>query len=284
MVIESHTVPQRNESIRLSDYAGGIFKTISSRKGMKKAVDKGFVLLNGKVANTADLLSGGDCIELLENPNQNRPEIELKLEVLFEDEHLAIIHKPAGVEVSGNKRWTIANALSSSLKLSTEADALKFPEPIHRLDYPTSGVLLIGKTASSVIRLNRLFEERKVEKTYHAISIGEMEPNGDIHFLVDDKPSHSSFKVLGTIPSERFGCLNLVELQPHTGRRHQLRKHLSELGNPILGDKDYGTEGLILKGNGLYLHASSLRFVHPVTEAEIHVQSALPKKFKKLFP
>lgn len=284
MVIESHTVPQLSKSIRLSDYAGGIFKAVSSRKGMKKAIDKGLVMLNGNQAHTADLLLGGETIELLEDLRHNRPEIDLELEVLFEDEHLAVIHKPAGVEVSGNKRWTIANALSSNLKPSTEADALKFPEPIHRLDYPTSGVLLIGKTASAVTNLNRLFEERKVEKTYHAISIGRMPPNGDIDFPVDDKPSHSSFNVIGTIPSERFGCLNLVELHPHTGRRHQLRKHLSELGNPILGDKDYGVEGLILKGNGLYLHASSLRFVHPMTEALIRIKRALPKKFKKLFP
>lgn len=284
MVIESHTVPQRSESIRLSDYAGGIFKTVSSRKGMKKAIDKGLVLLNGNVAHTADLLHGGETIELLEDLSQNRPEIELKLEVLFEDEHLAIINKPAGVEVSGNKRWIIANALSSNLKPSAEADALKFPEPIHRLDYPTSGALLIGKTASAVMALNRLFEERKVEKCYHAITIGMMAPNGDIHFPVDDKLSHSSFKVLGSVPSERFDFLNLAELHPHTGRRHQLRKHLSELGNPILGDKDYGIEPLILNGKGLYLHASSLRFLHPKTQEEIDIRTELPKKFKKLFP
>ncbi len=283
MVIESHTVPQLSESIRLSDYAGGIFKTVSSRKGMKKAIDKGLVLLNGNVAHTGDLLHGGETIELLEDLSQNRPEIDLELEVLFEDEHLAVIHKPAGIEVSGNKRWSIANALSSNLKSSTLADALKFPEPIHRLDYPTSGVLLVGKTASVVIELNQLFEHREVEKLYHAVTIGSMIPEGEMDAPIDDKPSHSSFKVLGTIPSERFGCFNLVELHPHTGRRHQLRKHLSQLGNPILGDKDYGIEGLILNGKGLYLRASSLRFIHPKTEQEIDIRSELPKKFKKLF-
>ncbi len=284
LVIESHIVRELEKSIRLSDYAGGIFKTTSSRKGMKKAIDKGLVHLNGNLAHTGDLLVGGETIELHEDLSQNRPEIELKLEVLFEDEHLAIINKPAGVEVSGNKRWTVANALSSNLKPSTESDALRFPEPIHRLDYPTSGVLLIGKTASTVIELNRLFEERNVEKTYHAVTIESMELNGDIRFIVDDKPSHSAFKVLSTIESKRFGWLNLVELRPRTGRRHQLRKHLSELGNPILGDKDYGLEGLILNGKGLYLHASSLRFIHPTEKTEVYLQAELPKKFRKLFP
>lgn len=284
MVVESHTVLELVKKVRLSDYAGGIFKTISSRKGMKKAIDKGLVLLNGKTAKTGDFISKGDVIELLENPDKNRPIIELKLEVLFEDEFLAIINKPAGIEVSGNKKWTVENALLSNLKPSTEADALKLPEPIHRLDYPTSGALLIGKTAASVTALNKMFEEKQVKKTYHAITIGKMDDLGIIDFPVDGKPSKSTFSVLQTVVSERFSYLNLVELEPHTGRRHQLRKHLSEIGNPILGDRDYGTHGLILSGKGLYLHATSLRFRHPITNAELMIEAPRPKKFGKLFP
>lgn len=284
MVVESHIVQSLVEKVRLSDYAGGIFKTISSRKGMKKAIDKGLVLLNGKTAKTGDFISKGDVIELLENPDKNRPIIELKLEVLFEDEFLAIINKPAGIEVSGNKKWTVENALLSNLKPSTEADALKLPEPIHRLDYPTSGALLIGKTAASVTALNKMFEERQVKKTYHAITIGKMDDLGIIDFPVDGKPSKSTFSVLQTVVSERFSYLNLVELEPHTGRRHQLRKHLSEIGNPILGDRDYGADGLILSGKGLYLHATSLCFLHPITNTELMFEAPHPKKFGKLFP
>jgi 23S rRNA pseudouridine1911/1915/1917 synthase len=272
------------EKARLSDYAGGIFKTIPSRKGMKKAIDKGWVKLNGKTAKTGAFLSEGDVIELLENPNQTRPEIELKLKVLFEDEHLAIINKPAGIEVSGNRKWTLENALGFNLKLSTESDALKFPEPIHRLDYPTSGALLIGKTATTIIALNKLFEDRKVQKIYYAVTIGKMNELGTIETPIDGKPSKSLFTVLQTVVSERFTCLNLVNLEPHTGRRHQLRKHLSEIGNPILGDRDYRIEGLILNGKGLYLHASSLQFLHPITKEELFIEAVLPKKFRKLFP
>lgn len=284
MVIESHTVPKLSEKIRLSDYAGGVFKTVPSRKGMKKAIDGGLVRLNGKLAHTADLLVGGERIELLENTVRQRPAIDIRLELLFEDDFLALIHKPAGIEVSGNKRWTISNALSSNLKTSAEADALKFAEPIHRLDYPTSGVLLVGKTSSAVMALNRLFEDREMEKVYHAVTIGQMEPEGTIDSPIDGKPSASTYRVLQTVVSERFGCLNLVELRPLTGRRHQLRKHLSDIGHPILGDKDYGSEGLILNGNGLYLHASSLSFVHPFTQEKLTIRSSLPKKFAKIFP
>ncbi|MDB4678200.1 RluA family pseudouridine synthase [bacterium] len=282
--LESHTVVALEGKVRLSDYAGGVFKTIPSRKGMKKAIDKGLVQLNGKTAKTGDFISEGDVLELLENPNQSRPTIELDLEVLFEDEHLAIIYKPAGIEVSGNRKWTLENALSPNLKRSTEPDALKFPEPIHRLDYPTSGALLIGKTASTVTALNKLFEERKVQKVYHAVAIGKMDMSGTIETPIDGKPSKSGFTVLKTAESERFAFLSLVKLEPHTGRRHQLRKHLSEIGNPILGDRDYGVKGLILIGKGLYLHASSLLFQHPVSKQDLFLEAPLPKKFRKLFP
>lgn len=284
MKLESHTVIAISSKIRLSDYVGDIFKTIPSRKGMKKAIDQGLVLLNGKTASTGDFVSKGDIIELIENPNKTRPEIELKLEVLFEDEHLAVINKPAGIEVSGNKKWTLENALTTNLKPSSEPDALNYPKPIHRLDYPTSGVILIGKTSACVITLNQAFQDRKIEKVYHAITIGEMKNFGLIDLPVDDKPSKSAYRVLKTVDSERFENLNLVELKPYTGRRHQLRKHLSELGNPILGDRDYGKDGLILNGKGLYLHASSLQFEHPITHEDLLIEASLPKKFKKIFP
>jgi len=86
------------------------------------------------------------------------------------------------------------------------------------------------------------------------------------------------------IASPRFGFLNLVTLQPETGRKHQIRKHLSEMGNPILGDRLYGKETKILKGKGLYLHASNLAFVHPITKENLRVSATVPKKFLKLFP
>ena len=88
---------------------------------------------------------------------------------------------------------------------------------------------------------------------------------------------------MDTVPSERFDTLNLVKLHPKTGRRHQLRKHLLGLGNPILGDNEYYLEGFLLKGKGLYLHAYSLEFTHPFTNEIIHLTDELPEKFGKIF-
>ena len=92
--------------------------------------------------------------------------------MLFEDEHLAMIHKPAGILVSGNGFKTIAKALSQNLKPSTLKDCTTL-QPIHRLDYATTGILLIGKTSSSIRALNKLFENKAINKSYYAISIGE---------------------------------------------------------------------------------------------------------------
>lgn len=206
----------------------------------------------------------------------------MKLEVIFEDDHLAAIHKPAGILVSGNSFKTVSNALLQNLHPSQLPDAT-IPKPVHRLDYATTGILLIGKTNSSIRALNKMFEERKIEKTYHAITIGAMNKSGCINSAVDGKSSESHYSLIESVASQRFGQLNWVELNPKTGRRHQLRKHMAGIGHPILGDKDYAIEELELNGKGLYLHASSLRFIHPFTGKDILLVDKLPSKFSKIF-
>jgi len=206
-----------------------------------------------------------------------------KLDVLFEDDYLAIIHKPAGILVSGNSFKTITNALPQNIKPSSLADAT-IPQPVHRLDFATTGILLVGKTSNSIRTLNKIFKDRAITKTYYAITIGEMPPHGQIISDIDGKESHSNYTVCKSVASKRFVKLNLVQLEPKTGRRHQLRKHLSKIGNPILGDKEYGIENLILNGKGLYLHAYSLKFTHPFTNEEIYQKDEFPKRFKKIFP
>ena len=283
--IETHKVPQLNNRIRLSDYTPGVFKTIFSKKGIKKAIKKGWVTINGDVGYTSDYIIGGEEIELFQSKTlQNKPTINIPLEVVYEDNYLAIINKPSGIVVSGNKKYTLENALPNVLKNSTENDALQRPEPIHRLDYPTSGALLIGKTSQAVILLNKMFEERAIQKKYYAVTIGLQKESGFIETPIDDKPSKSEFKVISRLTSRKYESLNLIELSPLSGRRHQLRIHLASIGNPILGDINYGKEGLIGKGNGLYLHAYSLTFSHPLTNKEVSVTILLPKKFLKLFP
>ncbi|MGO4921089.1 RluA family pseudouridine synthase [Maribacter spongiicola] len=281
---ETHISKKNTTPVRLQEYGVGVFQQISTKSALKKAIKKNLLLVNGSIATTATLIAGGEVIEYhhpLEKETKTR--LLLKLEVVYEDDFIAIINKPAGILVSGNNFKTIANALPQNLKMSSAEDAVS-PKPCHRLDYATTGLLLVGKTSTSIMKLNQLFERKAIEKIYYAVTMGAMKEAGQIDLPIDDKPASSSYQVLQSVVSERFSFLNLVKLSPHTGRRHQLRKHLFSIGNPILGDATYILEGLQLKGKGLYLHANSLWFQHPITNEEMHVSSHLPKKFKKLFP
>ncbi|CAM3307667.1 Ribosomal large subunit pseudouridine synthase C [Aequorivita lipolytica] len=254
-----------------------------TKSALKKALKKQYITVNGVIATSATFINGGECIRLsILKEVSPKKKLVFPLKVIFEDEYLAVIHKSAGILVSGNSFKTIANALDQNLKGSNLPDATT-PQPVHRLDFATTGILLVGKTSSSIRALNKLFEKRAVKKTYYAVTIGEMDNRGKITSEVDGKKSQSNYTLCETVPSERFGKLNLVKLEPETGRRHQLRKHLSTIGNPILGDKEYGIENLILNGKGLYLHAYSLKFTHPFTNEEVHLKDEFPESFNKIF-
>ncbi|HKK81804.1 MAG TPA: RluA family pseudouridine synthase [Prolixibacteraceae bacterium] len=282
---EKHNVPLLDKAQRLSDYLTGIFTIISSRKGIKKAIKKGLIKVNGKTGHTGDWVKGGETISFYRDDELNKNLlVDIPIHVFYEDDYLAVVRKPAGIAVSGNKRRTLEHAFPSNLKPSTKTDVLPIPQAIHRLDYPTSGVLLVGKTSAAVVSLNQLFEQRIIEKKYLAVCIGEMPPSGTIDTPVDNKMATTNYKVLETVISERFGCLNLLEVKIETGRRHQIRIHLAKKGNPVLGDQTYGVEPKILKGKGLYLHAISLKFTHPVSNRLIEITDSLPAKFKKIFP
>lgn len=284
-IIESIVVPILNKRERLSNYLPGHFNTIYSKKGIKKAIKSGLVKINSKKAFTADYVFGNERIDLFQSPLANkRKTVKIIFEIVYEDDYLAVINKPAGIIVSGNKKYTIENALPLALKKSKQQDGLLYPLAIHRLDYPTSGLLLIGKTSRSVILLNKMFENKEIIKHYEAITIGEQEDQGVINTVIDNKKSKTTFKVIKRLNSIRYKNLNLVELIPHTGRTHQLRIHMSKIGNPIFGDKKYGLEVLNSKGNGIYLQASKLTFKHPFKEKVVKVSIPRSKKTSKLFP
>ena len=161
-ILETHIAKKQEKKIRFQEYGVGIFNTIPTKSGIKKAIKKELVYIDGILATTSKYISGGEKIELFESENSSTfKRLKLDLEVLFEDDYLAIIYKPAGILVSGNKFVTIANALSQNLQKSNHQDAVK-PQPIHRLDYPTSGVLLIGKTSTAIQQLSNLFKNKEI--------------------------------------------------------------------------------------------------------------------------
>lgn len=278
-----HIVPERENSIRLQEYGAGIFPLTPTRSALKKAIKRGLVSVNGTPASTATFITGGEHIELQLPDEEEGRSLQLKLELIYEDDWLAAISKPPGIAVSGNAYRTVARALEFNLKPSTLEDAT-LAQPVHRLDYPTTGVLLAGKTAGAISALNSMFENKQIRKSYYAVTIGQMSEEGRIELEIEGKPSTTDYRSIQTVDSERFGYLNLVEFKPLTGRRHQIRIHSSSIGNPILGDREYCTEEQLLKGKGLYLHAFSLSLEHPFTGEGLDLIAELPMKFRKIFP
>jgi 23S rRNA pseudouridine1911/1915/1917 synthase len=281
---ETHIVPKGIKRCRLQNYAISIFLLANTKSAFKKAVKKQYVKVNGNIVDSSAFIEQGDNIQLtIPEKDRDKKKLIFPLKVIYEDEYLAVVHKPAGILVSGNNFKTIANALAQNLKRSNQEDST-LAQTVHRLDYATTGLLLVGKTSSSIRELNLLFKNKEIDKKYYAICIGQLNREGTISTDIDNKPSLSHFKLLNTVASARFKHLSLLELNPKTGRRHQLRKHLFSIGNPILGDKDYGIEKLILNGKGLYLHAHSLNFIHPITKKPLCIVDDIPDRFRKIFP
>ncbi|MCH2022521.1 MAG: RluA family pseudouridine synthase [Saprospiraceae bacterium] len=282
MLIETHIVPSISEAQRLSDYLCGVFPQLPSRKSVKNAIRAGLVFVDGKKGYTGDWVISDQKIELYELDQTPTKIYKYKIKVVYEDEDIAIVNKPAGISVSGNQFRTVENALLYNLIPSKKIDAFKKPRPVHRLDNQTSGLLLIAKTKQARIHLGEQFEKRSIRKNYKAIVIGQPNSNGKINFDINGKPSISVFELERTVRSLKNNYLSLLNLYPLTGRTHQLRIHLSKIGFPILGDKLYGQEGLILKGKGLFLAAVSLEFIHPITESSQLIQIKMPNKFEAI--
>lgn len=200
------------------------------------------------------------------------------IEVLFENDLCACVLKPAGMVTSGNQFKTLRNALVGQLSPSSHEDALDWAQPVHRLDAATSGVVLLAKTVSARQYLFAQFEARSIEKNYLAICSGFLEANGQVNTALATKEAITDWQVLQRVPSLKFGYVTYLRVQPKTGRTHQIRKHLSQIGHPILGDRLYGDK-IRYPGKGLFLHASSISFA---LENRTHtVEAPTPQKFMR---
>jgi len=278
IVIEQHTVPKNIPKIRLLDYALSVFTTVSSRSSLKKKLKKEALLVDGQPGSGSNWVVANQQITLVEIEDKPPKPLNFKLDIVFEDEHIAIVNKPAGIEVSGNKYYTIQNALISNIKKSNEPDALAWAKPVHRLDMPTSGLLLIAKTAKAIMDLGKQFENREITKKYIAVVAGKLPDVGEISTKIGNQNATSSYKCLNRCHSLKIEWLSLTQLIPHTGRTHQLRIHMASIGFPIVGDSKYGV-GPLLRGKGLFLSAVELIFKHPCTKETVTITVRQPKKF-----
>jgi 23S rRNA pseudouridine1911/1915/1917 synthase len=266
-----------------------------SRTYFQYLIEQGFVLVNGLPIKKKDKPKIGDEIEIC---FQLTPEISLEpenipLDILYEDEHLLAINKPAGMvthPAPGHFTGTFVHALLYHCKTLPMADTLR-PGIVHRLDKDTTGVLLAAKTSEAHQKLVEMFCQRKLEKSYLAICVGTP-GNGTIEAAIKRHPTKR--KEMAVDPTGKAatsitnvlafdGKLSLVEVLLITGRTHQIRVHLKHKGAPILGDQVYGA----LAWNKHYdvprqmLHAYRLSFCHPITGMKINLQAPVPADFKK---
>ena len=276
-----HKVIAKEKDIRINEYLIGVFPSLPSRKSIKKALKRKKIYVDGRLADSALWINLGMEIELIKESTLERKIYPIELEVVFEDEHLAVVNKPAGLVSSGNQFRTLQNAISGHIKLSKQIDAIDPPLLVHRLDSATSGLVIIAKTASSAKKLGEMLATHEIMKKYSALLIGKIDEEGKIKSSIDNKTAISEYKRVKQIPSEAFESLSWVELYPLSGRTHQLRIHMADNNTPILGDRIHGKHKLDIKGKGLFLSAIGLEFTHPISQEKITIEIPEPKKFNK---
>ena len=281
IIVEKIIVSDVPYGTRIYDYLPGQLTALPSRKAVKKAFKKKRIYLNEKLAQEANWIKKGDCVTLTEEFIPLRKVFPLQLEVLFEDEFIAIVNKPPGIPTSGNFYKTLQQALPFNLQKSKESDALVYPQPAHRLDKATRGLVIIAKTHRARMKLGEMFERRLIQKKYYAIVHGKIQCNGKLTSSIEGKNSLTHFTPIYNGYCKKKKPLTLLELSPLTGRKHQLRIHLSRLGYPILGDIIYGNQNQTLLHKGLFLQAHELQFKHPKTDELLKFKIELPYKFKK---
>lgn len=285
-------VNSEEEGQRLDRILAGRFQGHYSRTYFQYLIDSDLVLVNGVSLKKRMKLKEGDEIEL---QFATSPEIRLSpenipLSIIYEDEFLLAVNKPAGMVVHpapGHWSGTFVNALLFYCQsLSQEGDSLR-PGIVHRLDKETSGVLIAAKTLEMQQKLIEQFASRKVFKEYIAICVGRP-PDGEIRAPIGRHPVLR--KQMAIVPSGREAIsicksiqwnekLSVVQVVITTGRTHQIRVHLQSKGHPVLGDSLYGNPSVNrhYKIERQLLHAAVVRFVHPVTGQEIELKAPLPE-------
>ncbi|MFH1463601.1 MAG: RluA family pseudouridine synthase [Pseudomonadota bacterium] len=273
--MNEHVVPEGTAPERLDRYALTVFAGLATVTHAYKAAKRGELMVDGAPCRPDHRVRPGERITFVGPARPPPPTWEMALEVAWEDDQLALVVKPAGIAVSGNQHRTLEHALRGHLAPSAAPDALSWPRPVHRLDFRTSGLVIIAKTATARAALGRALQEREVHKRYRALLVGRLEGEGQVDLPLDDRPCLSRWRAVAHTHSLRTEWLTTADLWPVTGRTHQLRRHTLHLGHPVLGDDRYGIEGSVLRGQGLFLQAQQICLAHPTTGAPLDV--AIPE-------
>ena len=212
------------------------------------------------------------------------------LQVLHEDNHLIIVNKRVGDIVQGDKTGDkpLSDIVKEYIKDKYNKPGEVFLGVVHRLDRPTSGIVVFARTSKALSRMNELFSSRETKKTYWAIVKNKPLKIQDklVHYLKRNEKNNTSKAHIKEVPDSKIACLDYtiikeltsyfaLEINLHTGRHHQIRAQLSAIGSPIKGDLKYGFDRSNPDG-GIHLHARKLQFVHPVSKESIEIVASTP--------
>ena len=311
--IIEHEARLKVDGVRLDQYLTQQFADFS-RSTVQRVIDGGGVLVNGRPAKSSYKVRHGDRI-LIQPPRPERPgpaAEDIPLQILYEDDHLAVINKPADMVVhpaKGNWSGTLVNALRHHFPQLSGLNGDYRAGIVHRLDRDTSGVILVAKEEQTHRDLALLFEQRKVFKEYLALTAGILDRDSD--YIESKIGHHKHDRIKMAIADEedeeakeactyyevieRFRGFTFVRCQPRTGRTHQIRVHLASIGCPILADKVYsGRDKIRLSDlspevdeaadkvllSRQALHAHRLRLRHPRKGTLLEAEAPLPDEFQ----
>ncbi len=291
------TIKVEEGNIRLDVYISKK-KPEMSRTMIQRLIENGDILVNGNKKKLSYKVQLGEkiTIKIPQVKEINLKPQKIPVEVVYEDNDIIVVNKPKGMVVhpaNGNPDGTLVNAIMAMCKesLSGIGGELR-PGIVHRLDKDTSGLLIIAKNDKAHIEMSNQIKSREVKKIYIALVRGivaEDEATIDMPIgrstkdrkkmavVKNGKQAITHFKVL-----KRYQKYTLLEIKIDTGRTHQIRVHLSEIGHPIVGDRIYSNGKNDFGVEGQMLHAKSLDFKHPITGEKMHLEAELPKYFKEI--
>nr|MBP3681130.1 RluA family pseudouridine synthase [Clostridia bacterium] len=282
---------------RLDLFVISVIKDLS-RMNAKRLIEDGNVKVNSKNSKVSYKVQNGDIIEI-HIPEAKQLDLkaqEIPIEVVYEDSDIIVVNKPKGLVVhpaNGNWDGTLVNAIMAICKDSLSGIGGEVrPGIVHRLDKDTSGLLIIAKNDKAHINMSNEIKNREVKKVYIALVRGIVAENEatinmpigrsnkdrkKMAVVKNGKEAITHFKVI-----KRFDKYTLLEVKIDTGRTHQIRVHLSEIGYPVVGDEIYSNGKNEFGVHGQLLHAKSLDFKHPITGKDMHLEAELPVEFKNV--
>ena len=285
------------DNIRLDTYVARKVPELS-RTMIQKLIESGDVLVNGDKKKLSYKVLSGDIItiNITEAKEVDLKPQEIPVEVVYEDNDIIVVNKPKGMVVhpaNGNPDGTLVNAIMAMCKdsLSGIGGELR-PGIVHRIDKDTSGLLIVAKNDKAHIEMSNQIKNHEVKKIYIALVrgiVGEDEATIDMPIgrstkdrkkmavVKNGKEAVTHFKVL-----KRYDRYTLLEVKIDTGRTHQIRVHMAEIGHPVVGDMVYSNGKNDFGVEGQMLHAKSLDFRHPITGKQMHLEAELPEYFKNI--